>query len=179
MEINQLVSKVKQGDSDAFGLIYDQFVQRIFRYIRLKIQDRQVAEDILQDVFLKAYQGIYKLKTEDLNFSAWLYRIASNTINDYFREKYRKPETLEIDENFDIAGCVSLQKELEIKFDIENAKKAFELLSPLHKQVLELRFIQEFSPEETAKILHKSNLAIRLIQFRALKKVQIILKGKQ
>ena len=175
MEINELVVRAQKGDSEAFGLIYDSFAQRIFRYIRIKIQDRQEAEDILQDVFVKAYKGLGQLHKENLNFSAWLYRIASNTINDYFRKKYRVPETLAIDENFDIAGNVSLEKEMEIKSDLEIVQHALALLPANYKQVLELRFIQGFSLEEISKILKKSNLSVRLLQYRALKKTQTIL----
>jgi len=177
METNELVRKAKSGDSEAFGQLYDQFAQRIFRYIRLKIQAREEAEDILQEVFTKAYKGLNSLSLEDLNFSAWLYRVTGNTINDHFRKRYRTPEITIIDENFDIASDLSVEKEAAINFDVETAKKAMAELPPLYKQVLELRFIQGFSPEEVGKIIKKSNLSVRLLQFRALKKVQIILKN--
>lgn len=177
METNQLVRQAKNGDSEAFGRLYDSFAQRIFKYIRLKIQNRQEAEDILQDVFVKAYNGLGGLKLEDLNFNAWLYRIAGNTINDYFRKKYRTPDMVSIDETFDLPSKVSVQKEVEIKSDMETLQKAFTGLPPLYKQVLELRFLQEFSLGEIAKILNKSNLSVRLLQYRALKKVSVILKN--
>ena len=176
METNELVSLAKNGDSEAFGQIYELFAQRIFKYIRLKVQNREEAQDILQEVFIKAYRGLSALSLEDLKFSAWLYKIASNTINDHFRKKYRTPEISQIDENFDMPNGVSLQKEIELKSDVGIAKQAFVYLPPLYKQVLELRFIQDFSLNEVAAILKKSNLAIRLLQYRALKKVQIILK---
>lgn len=178
MEINELVQKARSGDSEAFGQIYDQFAQRIFKYIRLKCQNRQEAEDILQDVFIKAYRGLGSLGLENLNFSAWLYRIASNTINDYFRKKYRTPETLEINENIDFAGNTSVEKEVMVKSDMEGLREVFQELPPVYKQVLELRFLQEFSLDEVAKIINKSNLAVRLIQLRAIKKVKIILGNK-
>jgi len=175
METNELVAKVKSGDSEAFGQIYDVFAQRIFRYIRVKVQNRPEAEDILQEVFVKAYRGLDTLKMEDLNFSAWLYRIASNTINDHFRKKYRTPEIVGIDEHFDIAGKVSVYKEAETHSDAEQVMSALEDLPEQYKQVLELRFIQDFSLSEIAVILKKSNLSVRLLQHRALKKVKKLL----
>lgn len=177
-EVNKLVNKAKSGDSDAFGQLYDSFAQRIFRYIRLKVQNRQEAEDVLQEVFVKAYNGLAKLETRDLNFNAWLYRIASNSINDYFRKKYRTPEIIGMDENFDAPSKASVQNEVEVKSDMETLRAAFDLLAPLYKQVLELRFLQEFSLSEIAKILNKSNLSVRLLQYRALKKVKKILVGQ-
>jgi len=178
MEVNDLVAKAKMGDSEAFGQLYDNFAQRIFRYIRLKVQNREEAEDILQEVFVKAYRGLDSLDLGNLNFSAWLYKIASNTINDYFRKKYRTPEISPIDENFDVAGGISLQKEIEVKSDVEIVRAEFTNLPVLYRQVLELRFVQDFSLDEVAKVLKKSNLAVRLLQYRALKKIQVILKKR-
>ncbi len=177
MDIDELVLQAKQGKAEAFGQLYDLFAQRIFKYIRIKIQDRQQAEDILQDIFIKAYKGLPVLRTDHLNFPAWLYKIAANTVNDHFRKTYRAPTVIGMDEEFDIAGNYSVEREIQSLSDGESMQKAFTQLPPLYKQVLELRFLQEFSLSEVAKILGKSNLAVRLIQFRALKKVRLILNN--
>ncbi len=176
MEVNELVKQAKNGDSEAFGQLYDSFARRIFKYIRLKIQNRQEAEDVLQEVFVKAYRGLANLSLENLNFSAWLYRIAANTINDVFRKKYRTPDIMGMDENFDVASKESVHKDLEIKSDVEGLKLVFDQLPAQYKQILELRYVQEFSLTEISKILNKSNLSVRLLQHRALKKVKKILK---
>lgn len=177
MDINELVKLAKNGEANAFGELYDLFANKIFKFIKLKIQNPEEAEDVLQEVFIKAYKGLGKLKLEDLNFNAWLYRVASNTINDKFRKKYRTPEIVNIDETFDIADKYSLQEEVQVKSDMESLQIVFNKLPELYKQVLELRFIEEMSLEEIAKILNKSNLSIRLIQFRALKKVRELSKN--
>lgn len=176
MEINELVKRAREGDNEAFGQIYDCYAQKIFRYIRLKIQNREEAEDALQEVFIKAFRGLNGLNMEKLNFPAWLYKIASNTVNDFFRKKYRAPEITPIDENFDPPSRVSLEKDFSVNWDWNLARASFSQLPEIYKQVLELRFIQGFSLTETADILKKSNLSIRLIQYRALKKVKIILE---
>jgi len=178
METNELVSKAKQGDEDAFGLLYDSFAKRIFRYICLKIQNREEAEDILQEVFVKAYKGLANLNLDDLNFSAWLYRVTSNTINDHFRKRYRTPEALALDENFDVSSSVSVYKEMEIKSELEGVKEAMDQLPLQYKQILELRFVQDFSINEIAQILKKNNLSVRLLQHRALKKIKMILHNR-
>jgi RNA polymerase sigma-70 factor (ECF subfamily) len=177
-EIKALILEAKSGNQQAFRQLYDLYAQRIFKYIRLKIQNREEAEDVLQEVFIKTYRGLDSLRLDDLRFSAWLYKVASNTINDHFRKKYRTPEILGIEENFDITDGRSLQKEIEQKSDIETAREVFDLLPPLYKQVLELRFVQDLSLSEIADALGKSNLSIRLVQYRALKKVKLILVKK-
>ena len=178
MELNQLVRLAKAGDVEAFGRIYDLFVQRIFRFVRLKVRSQQEAEDIVQEVFVKAYKGLTGLKMEELNFSAWLYRIASNSINDYFRKKYRTPDIIAIDETFDIAGSQHVLREVEQISDLEIVAEIVTELPQVYRQVLEFRFFHDLSLDETAKVLGKSNLSIRLIQYRALKKMRKILNKK-
>ena len=177
MDLINAVNKAKQGDNEAFGLIYDQFAQRIFSYVRQKVQDRQQAEDILQDVFVKAYRGLPTLSEEGLNFSAWLYKIASNTVNDHFRKSYRSPGLEPIENHQDLASPVSVEKDLVLKDDNEKLKQALFLLPENYREVLQLRYIEDLTLAETAKILNKSNLAVRLSQHRALKKLEVILKN--
>jgi RNA polymerase sigma-70 factor, ECF subfamily len=176
MELSELLTKAKQGDSDAFGQIYDLFADRIFRYIKIKVKNQQQAEDILQDVFCKAWLGLPKLAMDNLNFSAWLYRVASNTINDYYRKLYRTPVMLEISENLVAAENLHYTNSIDFN-DLEIVKGALAQLPAQYRQVIELRFIQEFSIEETAQVLGKTKLAVRLAQHRALKKLQAVIKS--
>jgi len=172
MDIIELVNKTKNGDAGAFAQIYDQFADRIFRFIKMKVQNQPQAEDILQDTFIKAWGGIARLESKDLNFSAWLYRIAQNSVNDYYRKMYRMPEAVELNENIDIAATTSLPQELQRQNDIVEIKEALQYLPAAYRQVLELRFIQDFTISESAHILNKTNLATRLLQHRALKKLR-------
>ncbi len=172
MEILELVRKTKQGDQEAFAQLYDQFADRIFKFIKLKVGSKQQAEDILQDTFVKVWNGAKTLRLEELNFSAWIYRVAHNAVNDYYRKIYRQPENLELNENIDVASGTSLSDELESKENSINIKQALQSLPNQYRQVLELRFIQDFTVDETAKILGKNNLSTRLLQHRALKKLK-------
>ena len=177
MGIEELVAKIQQGDSEAFGRVYDMFAQRIFRYVRLKINNPQEAEDVLQEVFVRAFGSIGTLDPQKMNFSAWLYRVASNTVNDFYRKKYRTPETVDIEAGMQIAGNSSPERDTEVRLNLDTVNKAMLLLPGQYRQVLELRFAQEFSVAETAKILGKTGLAVRLVQHRALKKLESILRN--
>jgi len=178
MDITSLIIKAKQGDTQAFGQLYDCFAQRIFRYVRIKIQNREEAQDILQEVFTKAFLGLKRLDPEKLNFTAWLYKVASNTINDHFRKKYSHPEPVEIDDSMDIIDKTSILEEVSTGSDLEIVRASFKQLPAIYRQVLELRFFQNLSLGEVATALSKSNLAVRMLQHRALKKVKNILKDK-
>lgn len=170
-----LVREAQAGDSQAFGALYDVYAQRIFKFIRIRVQNSALAEDLLQEVFIKAWRAMPKFKLDNINFSAWLYRIARNTIADYFRVIYRKPEPVELTEELGLSAGRSLAEDTDNKLSAERVRQAFQHLAPQYKEVLELRFVQDFTLQETADVLGKTNLAVRLLQHRALKKLREIL----
>ena len=88
-----LVRRAQQQDQEAFAQLYERHFDKIYRYIALKIGNRMEAEDITQQVFLKALRSISSYKWKDIPFSAWLYRIAHNQVVDYLRKKTRHPTT--------------------------------------------------------------------------------------
>ena len=172
MEINEMVIQAKQGDLAAFEKIYESFVRRIFSYIRQKIQNRQDAEDVLQEVFIKSYKGLQSLRPGKLNFSAWIFKIASNTINDHLRKKYRQPEILSIDDGLDISDGQSLYQAIVAKSDLESTTQKFKFLSQEHRSVLEMRILKQLSVREVSRALNKSSLAVRMLQYRARKRLK-------
>lgn len=175
--IHALVSKAQNGDQKAFSMLYDEFADRLYKFISFKISDPQAAEDLLQEVFIKAWRGCSKLKLENLNFSAWLYTIASNTIKNHFRQIYRRPQTTSLEEDMNIASTDDTSRSVNSTFNTEMAKKMLINLPPNYKQILELRFIQELNVEETANIIGKSHIAVRVIQYRALKQLKNLFKN--
>lgn len=171
-QVNDLVAKIQKGDEQAFSLIYDEFADRIYKFTCLKVSEPEVAEDLLQEVFVKAWQGCKTLELEDLNFSAWLYRVASNTINDHYRKAYRRPQTTELDPAFNIASTDVTEKATEDSFDAQAMREVIDELPDNYKQIIELRYFQDFTVEETAKVLNKSSVTIRVLQHRATKKLR-------
>lgn len=173
-QITDLVNKIQRGDEAAFGELYDEFADRIYAFIRIKTIGTNEADDILQDVFIKAWKGCQTLNIEDLNFSAWLYKIASNTVNDYYRKKYRNPEPVSIDEAIGVKSRDDSMDEVNLHFDKKLISSALDKLPVHYKQVIELRFFQEFNIEETAKILDKTSITVRVWQHRAVKQLEKI-----
>ena len=178
-QILALVVKMKTGNQDAFSALYDEFVDRIYKFVRFKIQEQSTVEDILQEVFLKAWQGCKTLDVSDLNFSAWLYRIASNTVNDHYRKVYRRPQTDSLEEAMNLAGTDDSQKLASDGFDAKEIKQAMSKLPESYKQIIELRYFQDFSVEESSKILNKTNITIRVLQHRAIKALEKIFKNNE
>ena len=110
-----------------------------------------------------------------MNFSAWLYKIAQNAINDHLRKVYRTPDIQELDDSLPVYHTDSTPENLDKNMVLQEVRKAFEFLPIQYKQILELRYIQDLTIEEVCEITGKSNLAVRLAQHRALKHLRKII----
>jgi len=83
----QLVSEAKAGDSKAFGILYDAYVERIYRFVFFRVADEQTAEDITAQVFLRAWEKLGRYRIGNSPFLAWLYTIARNAVIDHYRTR--------------------------------------------------------------------------------------------
>jgi len=136
--------------------------------VALKIGDKTEAEDMTQQVFLKALQSISSFKWKGVPFSAWLYRIAHNQVVDYLRKKKRRPATL-MDESLvssDSENNPQLMAERNI--DTERLLSATQRLTDAQREVISLRFTSELSTAQVAEIMGKSQGAIKALQHSAI-----------
>lgn len=175
-DIGPLVELAQKGDAEAFGKIYDELVKPIYRYIYCRV-DQQIAEDLTEETFLKAWQNLSKYKQGKHPFSAWVFRIAHNLICDY----YRKNETSsEIDENTaDTKTDASPSYQLNIKLNELKLRKALNKLPENYQQVIVLKYINEEENSVIAKVIGKTEGAVRTLQFRALEKLRHLLGEKK
>ena len=172
---NALVKSAIAGDSSAFGSLYDRYHPMIYRFIAVKVGRREDAEDLTHQVFLAAWQNISRYQDMGHPFSSWLYRIARNQVIDHYRAKKSDVSLDEMDyEN--ILDPVSLHLDLPRKMEIEKTLKAVQQLSQDHQDVILMRFVEDLSVRETAKAMRRSEGAVKLLQHRAIKELQKILK---
>jgi len=162
--VTALVDRAKQGDANAFGQIFDRFQPEIVRYLTHRTSNAEVAEDLAQQVFLKAWQAIPRYEHRGAPFRAWLYRMAHNQMVDHFRARRITVDVADIElpqepeaENF------VLRQELHAEL-----KAALERLSEDHRQVLVLRFLMEKSAREIGDIMGRKEVTVRGLQMRAL-----------
>ena len=163
-EIQNLVSQAQQKDGAAFARIYDLLAQSIYNFLLSKLRHKETAEDLMHTVFLKAWQGLSSYQARpNAKFSTWLYQIANYTLIDYWRTKKTTVE-LEVVENLSqFAEDPKLYEEYEYLW------KAIAQLPLTYQTVLDLRFKQDLSVEETAHIMRKTQIGIRVLQHRAVK----------
>ncbi len=167
-EIEELVKKSQKGDQDAFSVLYDFFVDRIYKYIYYRVNEEDV-EDLVEMVFLKVWENIKQYKFKKKSFSAWIFRIAHNLVVDYYRANKNK-ETFELseflsDENRQHNPIKKTQQIL----DREVLRVAISKLNKSYQEIITYKFINELSNKEISKILKKTEGSLRILQHRALK----------
>lgn len=174
-DLESLVKKAQKGDLEAFGKIYDNLVDSLYRYVFYKVDDKDEIEDILESLFLKVWQNLKKYKEQKgLYFKAWVFRIAHNLVIDYYRT-YREHASLDprfSDNSKESDPTVLTRQTLNNEF----LKEAMEKLKKKHQQIIIYKFINDFSNKEIAQILKKSEGSVRIMQFRALKALKIELQ---
>jgi RNA polymerase sigma-70 factor (ECF subfamily) len=170
----ELIQRAIQLDTAAYSELYDLNVGKVFRHVHYRVCDKKNAEDIAQDVFVRGWKAISKYKKTGAPFGAWLFAIADNLIADYFRK--RKNRTLSLEEAVLVDAPVSDPVETaEANLRDTSVRMAIWKLKGEKQKVILLRFIAGYSCFEIARLLKKSEGAIRIIQFRALKDLRRLL----
>jgi RNA polymerase sigma-70 factor (ECF subfamily) len=169
-----LIKRAKQKDVEALTCLYEAHFDRIYRYIVLRVASRSEAEDLTQQVFLKAIQSISSYNWKGLPFSAWLFRIARNQVIDYIRKRSR---SLHFNEQLLPEGPreAGIEEKAEEAFIVEKVKEAMKSLTALQQEVISLRFAGGLSIQETAKAMSKSEGAVKALQHSALDNLRKIL----
>ncbi len=171
-----LVQRAVNGDQTAFTQLYNQNFDRIYRYVYVRVRSQAEAEDLTQDVFIKAMEAIGSYKWRDLPFAAWLFRIAHNRVIDHIR-KVSKEKRASLDE----AYAQSTEDPVEMtekSFEVYQLKQALEKLPKAQREVATLRFIAQLSIAEVAKALGKSEGTVKALQFNATASLKTVLHGK-
>ena len=171
------IEKAQTGDAACFGRLYDHYLTPIYRFIALKVGTRQEAEDLSHEVFISAWQKLPTYQAQGFPFSSWLYKIARNRVIDYYRTKKTHlsiDDEVSVDE--DMFGVQSeIDNVLDVGLDIAAVKVAMQQLTPEQREVVQLRFLDELSPAEIAKLLDKREGTVRIIQHRAIHKLKQLL----
>jgi RNA polymerase sigma-70 factor (ECF subfamily) len=162
-------------DANAFGELYDRFVERVFRYLYFRTGSHPEAEDLTEQVFLKAWEAIGRYRWQGRPFLAWLYRLAHNAHIDYVRSQ--KPTTsLTNDERPIEVASAAAAVDLARTLDAELLTRALGQLTPDQQQVIVMKFIQGMDNDQIAQTLDKREGAIRALQMRALMSLRRVLE---
>lgn len=169
-----LIRRAQEGEGVCFGELYDHYIAPIYRFVLMKINNKAEAEDLTHEVFLSAWQNLKNYKPRGFPFSSWLYQIARNKVIDHYRTRKTHTSFENLDESaLKIIGAV--ESEVEKILDLDRVKLAISRLSPEQQDVVIMKFVEDFSNEEIANTLGKSEGAIRLLQHRAVNNLKAML----
>ena len=177
VSVRGLVKKAKTRDPDAFGMLYDEYVDQIFRYIYYKVGNLTESQDLTGQTFLKAFENIDSYEMRDVAFSSWLYRIAHNLVVDFFRRESKR-ESVPIDDQPPPASPHGNPVE-SVLADLESERlyKAMHKLTHNQREVLVLKFIDNLSNTQVAEIMGISVGAVKSTQKRGLLALNRILSN--
>ncbi|WP_055699157.1 MULTISPECIES: ECF subfamily RNA polymerase sigma factor, BldN family [Streptomyces] len=164
-----LVERAQAGESDAFGRLYDQYSDTVYRYIYYRVGGKATAEDLTSETFLRALRRIGTFTWQGRDFGAWLVTIARNLVADHFKSSRFRLEVT-TGEMLD-ANEVERSPEDSVLESLSNAAllEAVRRLNPQQQECVTLRFLQGLSVAETARVMGKNEGAIKTLQYRAVR----------
>lgn len=176
--LNGLAKKMKRGDQKTAGAMFNLLAPRVFGFCLTRLGNREEAEDLTQDIFLRLLKKIELFSPEKGNFSVWFWSLARNILTDHFRKN--RTQTFSVlgeDKIESLTGQKEEPEFLEKKLKIEHVYKFISSLGAEERDLFELRYAAELSYGEMSKILNKSEGALRVAAARLKQKIKNELKN--
>ena len=172
-QLHALIAQAQGGDTEAFGAVYDHFFLPIYRYTAFRAPHEMV-EDLVSDIFLKAWEKLHHYKVrKGVPFGAWLFRIARHTVIDAYRSQRSFEEVSE-----DLADPDALNHAdaaLKNGDVLRTVRTALKELPRRYRDILLLSYVSELTHREVAKAMRMTEGGVRILKFRALKKLGSVL----
>jgi len=184
MDLSEEKELVRQAQRspDAFARLYDHYYPRIFGYILRRTANLEVAQDITSETFLKALGKLWQFRWRSVSFSSWLYKIATNEINQYYRRaEYRKSISMEEleEQGFELRSphdpeseLMEAQEKLKQHQDFLEIQERITRLPAKYQEVLTLRFFEKKQIKEIAQILGKREGTVKSLLHRAVERLR-------
>jgi RNA polymerase sigma-70 factor, ECF subfamily len=171
VETWRLVGLAQEGDGEAFGLLYDRYVDTVFRFIYFRVNDRGLAEDFTSETFLRALRRIGTISYQGRDIGAWFITIARNIVLDHLKSARHRLEMTTADTIEGKEHAQSTEAAVLDTLQSERLMQAVGQLGDEQRECVMLRFVQGMSVSETAAIMGKNDGAIKALQHRAVRKL--------
>ncbi len=183
MDLNEEKELIKsaQKDPEVFARVYDYYYPKIFGYVLKRTANLEIAQDIVAETFFKALNKLWQFRWRNISFSSWLYKIATNEINQYFRKgKYKSASLDELQEQgFEPVflpnpetEMMEAQEKLKQHRDFLICQERISQLDIKYQEVITLRFFEQKQIKEISEILDKSEGTIKSLLHRGLEKLR-------
>lgn len=159
----------REGDANAFGALYDRYIERIYSFVYYKTFSKEIAEDIVSTVFLKAYERLGSFDTRRGNFSQWIYSIARNAVVDHYRT--RKVHA-DVEDIFDLGENERTEEKIDARDLLEKIEKHVRTLKPREREVVLLRVWEGRSYDEIAEMVGGTPASVKMVFSRAIRDIR-------
>ena len=162
--------------NEKFSEIYDQYIEKIYRFVYLKVNSQETAEDVTSKVFLKGWEAFQSQNSEIKNPGAFLYQIARNAVVDHYREKGRS-RVISVDDSPDIVDAgTNAQDKAILNADIKIVRTAIQKLKKEHQDIIIWHYLEDMPIAEIASLLDKPAGTVRVELHRGLKELKGIIQ---
>jgi len=166
LDDSELISLIKKGELEVFGILYERYLSLIYRYIRCRVSEDHSAEDLTEVIFLKAFEALDRYQERGWPFSAFLYQIARNQLADHYRSQ---PNEVSLDEAQDLESTdADMDERVMVDEKVRVLQEALEELPEDYQEVIRLRLLLDLTTTEVAVHLNRSEGAIRILLHRAI-----------
>ncbi len=179
MDEQELVRRAKT-DAEAFGVLYEQHVAAIYRYVFYRVGNIEDAEDLTARVFMQALKHIGNYNDRGLPFTAWLYRIAHNVVVNFRRDQRRRP-AVPLEHLCDAAHPRFVQEVEDLAHRLDHERQRQRLLNAIRRlpedrqHLLVLKFVEQLSNAEIGRIMNRSEGAVKSLYHRTLAQLRDLL----
>jgi RNA polymerase sigma-70 factor (ECF subfamily) len=164
-----LVELARQGDKEAFGLLFDHYHPSVYRFIFYRTRSQQVAEDLASETFFRALRSMNNFRWQGKDFGAWLMTIARNLTTDHFKAGRTRLETATEDMGVHDDATEGPETAVLAQLTNETLLSCLQKLPKEQQECLVMRFLQSMSIAETAAVLGRSEGAIKQLQLRGVR----------
>ena len=181
-DVKEVVERAQNKDRDAFGSLFDLYYDKVLNYVFRRVLNTEYAKDITSNTFLKALKNLdqFEWRNGPFSFSGWIFKIATNEVNQYFRKQNRYKLTIDDPDFKELGDNNKIAEEIEKKIDNDKhlliLNKAIKQLKPIYQDILHLKYFEEMSYEEISQVLQKNESTIRVYSKRAKEELRIILE---
>jgi RNA polymerase sigma-70 factor (ECF subfamily) len=175
----EVVARAQRGEAEAAGLLYEAHQAAIFRYLWFRVGERETAEDLTGDVFVRMLEALPRYRPTATPFRAWLYRIARNLAIDHGRRASHAPPAALEEASIGADPADDPERQVDQRLSLDALRAALAGLEPVEREVVTLRFLAGLSLRETAAVVNRTEAAVKAHQHRGLAALNQALSQEQ
>ncbi|MGE0601793.1 MAG: sigma-70 family RNA polymerase sigma factor [Dehalococcoidia bacterium] len=172
-----VVDAAQGGDQAALGALYDHYFPRVYRFVSARLSTNEDAEDVTTEIFLRIIENLRSFTWRGLPFGAWVFRIARNEVVSHVRKQKVRTNTGQLTESIQDPSPDHVD-EIVTAFTVATVREAAEKLPEAQRQVIALRFGAGLSVAETAQALGKTANNVKVLQHKAIAKLQVMVQDE-